>query len=71
MSRQYLKPFTQIPGYPLITSLLNTIRSLLIRGYLATTAANPRYYGMSPFQQILSSEKITRVVTFIRDECKK
>lgn len=70
MPRQYLKPFTQNPGYPLITSLLNTIRIVLKRGYLATTAENPRHYGMPPFQQILSNEEIALVVTFIRNESK-
>jgi mono/diheme cytochrome c family protein len=47
------------------------IRIVSKRGYLATTAANPRHYGMPPFQQILSNEEIARVVTFIRNESKK
>ena len=50
-----------------MASPLNTIRSVLNGGYPATTAANPRPYGMPPFQQILRNEEIALVVSFIRN----
>lgn len=50
-----------------MASPLNVIRNVLNGGYPATTAANPRPYGMPPFQQILRDEEIALVVSFIRN----
>ncbi|HBV21339.1 MAG TPA: alcohol dehydrogenase [Nitrosomonas sp.] len=50
-----------------MASPLNTIRSILEGGYPATTAGNPRPYGMPPFQEILHDEEIALVATFIRN----
>lgn len=51
----------------IMASPLNTIRSVLNGGYPATTAANPRPYGMPPFQQILRNDEIALVISFIRN----
>ena len=48
-------------------SPLNVIRSVLNGGYPATTAGNPRPYGMPPFQQILRNEEVALVVSYIRN----
>jgi len=48
-------------------SSLNAIRSVLNGGYPATTAGNPRPYGMPPFQQILRNEEVALVVSYIRN----
>lgn len=48
-------------------SPLNAIRSVLNGGYPATTAENPRPYGMPPFQQILRNEEAALVVSYIRN----
>jgi mono/diheme cytochrome c family protein len=45
----------------------NVIRSVLNGGYPPTTAANPRPYGMPPFQQIIRDEEVAQVVSFIRN----
>lgn len=51
----------------LMSSPLNTIRSVLNGGYPPTTAGNPRPYGMPPFQQILHDEEVALVVSYIRN----
>ncbi|MCO6427381.1 cytochrome c [Nitrosomonas communis] len=51
----------------IMASPLNTIRTVLNGGFPATTAANPRPYGMPPFQQILRDGEIALVVSFIRN----
>ncbi|MDV6344026.1 c-type cytochrome [Nitrosomonas sp. Is37] len=51
----------------IMASPLNTIRSVLNGGYPATTSANPRPYGMPPFQQILREEEVALIVSFIRN----
>ncbi len=51
----------------LMNSPFNTIRSVLNGGYPATTAGNPRPYGMPPFQQILRDEEVALVVSYIRN----
>lgn len=51
----------------MMNSPLNAIRSVLNGGYPATTAANPRPYGMPPFQQILRNEEVALVVSYIRN----
>lgn len=51
----------------LIASPLNVIHTVLNGGYPATTAENPRPYGMPPFQQILRNEEIALIVSFIRN----
>ncbi|MER2512958.1 MAG: cytochrome c [Nitrosomonas ureae] len=48
-------------------SPLNVIRSVLNGGYPATTAGNPRPYGMPPFQQILRNDEVALVVSYIRN----
>ena len=48
-------------------SPVNTIRSVLYGGYPATTAGNPRPYGMPPFQQIFRDDDVARVVSYIRN----
>lgn len=50
-----------------MASPLNTIRIVLDGGYPATTAGNPRPYGMPPFQQILRDKEIALVVSYIRN----
>jgi mono/diheme cytochrome c family protein len=45
----------------------NVIRSVLNGGYPPTTLANPRPYGMPPFQQIIRDEEVAQVVSFIRN----
>ncbi|SEM71040.1 cytochrome c [Nitrosomonas marina] len=50
-----------------MTSPLNTIRSILEGGYPATTKGNPRPYGMPPFQQILHDYEIANLVSYIRN----
>ena len=44
----------------------NLIRVLLEGGFGASTAANPRPFGMPPFAQVLSSTEIAAVLTHIR-----
>lgn len=51
----------------LMNSPLNAIRSVLNGGYPATTAGNPKPYGMPPFQQILRDEEVALVVSYIRN----
>lgn len=51
----------------LMSSPLNTIRSVLNGGYPPTTAGNPRPYGMPPFQQILHDQEVALVVSYIRN----
>lgn len=51
----------------IMASSLNTIRSVLNGGYPATTAGNPRPYGMPPFQQILRDGEVALVVSYIRN----
>ncbi|SFL34761.1 Cytochrome c, mono-and diheme variants [Nitrosomonas aestuarii] len=50
-----------------MASPMNAIRMVLEGGYPATTAGNPRPYGMPPFQHILNNEEIALVVSFIRN----
>ncbi|TYP82865.1 mono/diheme cytochrome c family protein [Nitrosomonas communis] len=51
----------------IMTIPTNVIRSVLNGGYPPTTAANPRPYGMPPFQQIIRDEEVAQVVSFIRN----
>ncbi|SFF25034.1 cytochrome c [Nitrosomonas sp. Nm166] len=51
----------------MMNSPVNIIRSVLNGGYPATTAGNPRPYGMPPFQQILRNEEVALVVSYIRN----
>lgn len=51
----------------IMASPINTIRSVLYGGYPATTAGNPRPYGMPPFQQIFRDDDVARVVSYIRN----
>lgn len=51
----------------IMDSPVNTIRSVLYGGYPATTAGNPRPYGMPPFQQIFRDGDVALVVSYIRN----
>ena len=51
----------------IMDSPVNTIRSVLYGGYPATTAGNPRPYGMPPFQQIFRDDDVALVVSYIRN----
>lgn len=44
----------------------NSIRILLVGGYLPATAGNSRPHGMPPFVQTLSDEEIAAVLTYLR-----
>ncbi len=48
-------------------SPLNTIRSVLNGGFPPTTKANPRPYGMPPFQHVMRDEEIALIVSYIRN----
>ena len=51
----------------MMKSPVNAIHSVLNGGYPPTTAANPKPYGMPPFQQILRNEEVALVVSYIRN----
>jgi len=51
----------------MMKSPVNAIHSVLNGGYSPTTAANPKPYGMPPFQQILRNEEVALVVSYIRN----
>lgn len=51
----------------IMKSPVNAIHSVLNGGYPPTTAANPKPYGMPPFQQILRNEEVALVVSYIRN----
>lgn len=51
----------------MMKSPVNAIHSVLNGGYPPTTAANPKPYGMPPFQQIFRNEEVALVVSYIRN----
>ena len=51
----------------MMKSPVNAIHSVLNGGYSPTTTANPKPYGMPPFQQILRNEEVALVVSYIRN----
>jgi mono/diheme cytochrome c family protein len=57
-----------LAGNPGVTlpSPLNTIRSVLDGGFVPSTRANPRPYGMPPFGQTLTNQEVAQVVSYVR-----
>ena len=50
-----------------LPSPLNTIRSVLDGGFVPSTHANPRPYGMPPFAQALTNQEVAQVVSYVRN----
>lgn len=51
----------------IMTPAVNAVRSVLNGGYPPSTAGNPRPYGMPPFAQLLRSEEVALVLSYIRN----
>lgn len=50
-----------------MTPPVNAVRSVLNGGYPPSTTGNPRPYGMPPFAQVLRSDEVALVLSYIRN----
>ena len=50
----------------LLDSPNNLVQIIRMGGFLPGTAGNPRPFGMPPFAQVLSSEDVAAVTTYVR-----